>query len=85
MSAKFFNISKKANKNASKLPLKIHNKIDLVFDIIKENPLIGVKLHGELEGYYKHRVGDYRIVYTFDSKKSLVTVVKIEHRQGVYK
>ncbi len=85
MPAKFFSISKKANKNASRLPLKIHHKVDLAFDAIKENPIIGEKLHGELEGYYKYRIGNYRIIYTFDSRESVVTVVKIEHRQGVYR
>ncbi len=85
MSAKIFTISKKANKSALKLPLEIHNKIDKAFDMIKQNPLFGVKLHGELSGYYKYRVGDYRIVYSFDAKKSTIVVVKIEHRQGIYK
>lgn len=85
MSAKFFSIPKKVNKDVLKLPLKIHEKIDRAFDEIKKNPLSGEKLHGRLQEYYKFRVGDYRIVYRFDSKQSLVMIVKIEHRQGVYK
>jgi len=65
--------------------INIHKKIIKTFDKIQENPLIGVKLHGDLENYYKFRVGDYRIVYTFYRKESLVKIVKVEHRQGVYK
>ena len=42
-------------------------------------------MHGELEGYYKYRLGDYRIIYIFDAKKSTVEIQTIEHRQGVYK
>lgn len=49
------------------------------------NNLQGEKLHGELLGYSKHRVGDYRIVYLFDKKEGKIAVLKIEHRQGVYK
>ena len=85
MPVKFFLISKKANRDAKKLPLNIHEKLDHAFTKLKENPLSGEKLHGALKSYYKFRVGDYRIVYRFNSKESLIIVVKIEHRQGVYK
>ena len=85
MPIKFFNVPKKVNKDASKLPLRIHEKVDRAFDEIKENPLSGEKLRGKLNGYYKFRVGDYRIVYRFDPKEKIVFIVKIEHRQGVYK
>ena len=85
MPAKSVVVEKHARKRLLKLPLSIHKRIIRALEIIQENPLIGVKLHGELEKYYKYRVGDYRIVYYFDSKESTVTVVKVEHRQGVYK
>jgi mRNA interferase RelE/StbE len=85
MPAKSFILAQKVDKNLSKLPLRIQKKILKSFEIIKTNPVAGIKLHGELEKYFKYRVGDYRIVYTFDTKKSIVIVVKIEHRQGVYK
>ncbi len=85
MPARNFVISKKANKDILKLPFSIQNKINKVFGILKLNPLAGAKLQGELAGNYKFRLGDYRIVYTFNSKESILGVVKIEHRQGVYK
>ena len=85
MPAKFFVTKSSAKKNLRRLPIHIHKKIIKTFDKIKDNPLIGVKLHGDLENYYKFRVGDYRIVYTFYRKESLVKIVKVEHRQGVYK
>jgi mRNA interferase RelE/StbE len=85
MPAKLFHVPKKTNKSVSKFPIPIQDKIDKAFNIIKENPLKGEKLHGELKNYYKYRVGDYRIVYQFDSKTSTVILVKVEHRQGVYR
>lgn len=85
MSVKYFKLTKKANKDILKLPLVIQNKIDNAFSKIKENPLSGKKLRGELNEYYKFRVGDYRIVYRFYTREKTVFVVKIEHRQGVYK
>lgn len=85
MPAKKFILANRADKELSKLPIQIQKKVLKTFENLKQNPLSGIKLHGELEGYYKFRVGDYRIVYSFNSRKSAVYVVKIEHRQGVYK
>lgn len=85
MSAKFFVVDKKADKQFLKLPKHIQEKIIRAYDSLKLNPIAGAKLQGELKNYYKFRVGDYRIVYRFSSKERLVQVVKIEHRQGVYR
>lgn len=85
MPAKYFSVAKSADKNYLKLPRNIQAKIISSYERLKSNPLLGEKLHGELAGKYKLRVGDYRLVYEFDSKESMVIVVKIEHRQGIYK
>jgi len=85
MPVKKFLIGKKVNKKSGRLPSSLHKKIDKVFDELKKNPLAGVKLHGELSEFYKFRIGDYRVIYKFDRKKGILEVVKIEHRQGVYK
>ncbi|MBI2103794.1 type II toxin-antitoxin system RelE/ParE family toxin [Candidatus Woesebacteria bacterium] len=85
MSADTLVVQKSARKKLHKLPAQVHRKIIIRLRVIKENPLVGAKLHGELSGFYKLRVGDYRIVYEFDSKSKTVIVLKIEHRQGVYR
>lgn len=85
MSAKSFILANRADKELSKLPLQIQKRVIKAFEIIKNNPVTGIKLHGEFEDFYKFRVGDYRIVYMFNPNDSIVSVVKIEHRQGVYK
>jgi mRNA interferase RelE/StbE len=85
MSAKNLRLAQSVDKNIVKLPKYIQTKIFLSFDKIMQNPVSGIKLHGELKNYYKFRVGDFRIIYSFDAKESLIQVVKIEHRQGVYR
>ena len=85
MSVKNLQLAQSVDKNLSKLPTRIRTKIISSFDKIIQNPISGIKLHGELKNYYKFSVGDYRIIYSFDAKKSLIQIVKIEHRQGVYK
>jgi mRNA interferase RelE/StbE len=85
MPAKHLIVDKNADKRFLRLPISIQQRAIRAYDILKLNPVAGVKLHGELKGFYKYRLGDYRIVYTFDTKTSTVEVVAIEHRQGVYK
>lgn len=85
MPAKSLIVAHKADKQFLKLPRATQARIIQAYDKIKNNPLIGPKLGGELDYSRKFRVGDYRIVYKFDSKESIIEVVKIEHRQGVYK
>lgn len=85
MPAKLFNVAKKADKQLPKFPIKIQGRIIQALKQLKQNPLAGAKLGGELAAQYKLRVGDYRIIYKFNAKQSRVDVLKIEHRQGVYK
>jgi len=85
MTASKLVVQKSASKRFNKIPLNIHKKILKALNIIKNNPLVGIKLHGELAYYRKYRVGDYRVVYRFDRKNKVVRVVKIEHRKGVYR
>jgi len=43
------------------------------------------RLSGELKSAFKLRVGDYRILYTFDRKKHQIIVHFIRHRREIYK
>jgi len=44
----------------------------------------GLPLRGELHGFYKLRVGDYRVVYRVDEEKKYVICLIIQHRRQVY-
>lgn len=85
MPAKTLVVEKPVQKQLLKLPIKIHQRILQSLTLIKDNPIVGEKLHGELANYYKLRIGDYRVIYKFDKENLSVEVVKIEHRQGVYR
>jgi mRNA interferase RelE/StbE len=43
------------------------------------------QLTGTLKGIFKLRAGDYRALYTFDSKEQIITVHMVKHRREVYK
>jgi mRNA interferase RelE/StbE len=42
------------------------------------------KLSGTTNGY-RVRIGNYRILYTIDDRKKVVTIYRIRHRREVYR
>lgn len=44
----------------------------------------GLPLRGELHGYYKLRIGDYRVVYKISEEEKRVIIIIIQHRKQVY-
>jgi mRNA-degrading endonuclease RelE of RelBE toxin-antitoxin system len=46
--------------------------------VLGDNPRTGEALHGEFEGLYKLRVGDYRVIYAMIEEG--VLVLRIRHR-----
>jgi mRNA interferase RelE/StbE len=43
-----------------------------------------VRLQGP-DGFYRVRIGDYRIVYLIEDRVLLVCVIRIAHRKDVYR
>ena len=50
------------------------------FDVVKPEALAG-----EWRGVFKLRVGDHRVLYTFDRTKQKIIVHFVRHRREVYK
>ncbi len=75
----------KVQKELNKLADRERNKITLILYVIAKDPFLGKKLEGELKGYYSVRAWPYRIVYEIRKKELVIVVIKIGHRQGVYK
>lgn len=81
--------TKSFEKLKAKLDKKLYLKIkNNVYPQLKSNPFYGAnikKLKGELEGYYRYRVGSYRLFYVVEEEKVLVIVVDFCRRQSAYK
>lgn len=77
--------TKSAEKSFLKLKSSDQKKIEKAIEKIAKNPLVGEKLKGQYEGLIKIQAWPYRVIYRFTSKGSLVEIVTINHRQGVYK
>lgn len=76
---------KKARKELDKIPIHYQKRILAILPIIAADPFVGKKLDGELTGLYSYRVWPYRIIYKIYKKVLVVVIIRIGHRQGVYK
>ena len=47
--------------------------------------LTSEKLTGELRGFYKLRVGSYRVIYTVNQEEHQLVIHLIGHRRDIYK
>lgn len=44
----------------------------------------GKGLTGNLAGYWRYRVGDYRVITQLQNSELIITVIKLNHRSKVY-
>lgn len=61
---------------------RVINKINWLaenFDAITPQPLTA-----DLSGFFKLRVGDYRVIYEFDREEKVIFIDRIRHRKEVY-
>ena len=75
----------RAEKELKRVPERNRFRILYVLRNISKNPLVGKKLEGEYSGYYCIRSWPYRIIYKIFKEKRLIIIIRIGHRQGVYK
>ena len=81
-------LMKKAQRFYGESEPPLARKLARCFQQLEQNPRghSNVKiLSGELNGYFRYRVGDYRVLYRIDEKERVVLVEKIAHRSEVYK
>lgn len=68
--------SKTFEKVKKKIDSQLYSKLkNIVYPQLKSNPYFGVnikKLKGDFEGYYRYRVGSYRLFYLIDNEKVIV-------------
>lgn len=76
---------KKARKDLERIPKKFQERILSVLPLIANNPFVGKKLGGDFEGTYSYRVWPYRLLYKIERNILIVIVIRIGHRQEVYK
>jgi len=77
---------KSAEKQLLKLPKPVGLKIIELIKSLSENPiaLSAQKISG-FENVYRLRSGVYRVFYSIDKEVLVIEIIKIGHRQNIYK
>lgn len=78
-------IKKSAARELARISARDRSRIVHAIDDLKEHPLSGSPLKGELRGIRRIRVGDYRVLYEIGSKELTILVVRVAGRGNVYR
>lgn len=76
---------RRAVKETRALPKKGRRRVFEAVERLRSHPLAGAPLSGRWRGLRWLRVGSYRVIYGFDGKELLISVVKVGHRREVYR
>jgi mRNA interferase RelE/StbE len=84
--AYYVEFTSEATDDLEKLTSTIQQRILTKIRWLSENldKLTPQTLSADLIGLFKLRVGDYRIIYSFDTNKQYITIHKVGHRRDVY-
>ncbi len=78
-----------ARRQLEKLDAETNRKIAAYLDERVAGPgsptRFGKALTGPLKGFWRYRVGDYRVVASIENRRLVVYVVDIDHRSTVYR
>jgi len=81
--------TKTFEKVKKQIDIKLYTKIkNIVYPQLRLNPFYGnniKKLKGEFDGYYRYRIGNYRLFYLIEDEKILVAIIDLKHRKNAYK
>ena len=68
-----------------KLDKPIQERVLKAIDDVLKEPRKGSQLVFAKHVCFKWRIGDYRMMYTVDERRLIVTFIVVGHRSGVYK
>ena len=79
--------SEQAERALRKLDKVVRLQIERFVERLHEYPAprdIGKALTGTYSGYWRYRVGDYRMICSIHDDVLVIEIVKIDHRSKVY-
>jgi len=79
----FIYISKHIHKSLLKIPSPWIGRIEKNIDKLELDPLLGIKMQGDLSNKRKIVVWPYRIIYQINQKEKSIVIVEVKHRGNV--
>ena len=80
-------LTREAQRFYEEAEASLVRRLNRCFQYLKESPYEHPnikRLKGPLSGYFRYRVGDWRVVYSVDEQKRVVVVLLIAHRSKAY-
>ena len=84
MSKYSITISKQARKQLRDIPRKDRLRITGAIELLGDNPIPPKAKKLINRDGYRLRVGDYRIIYIFNSTRLIILIINIAHRSAAY-
>ena len=78
-------IKRSAAKELRRLSPGVRRRLVEAIDRLAREPLAGSALKGEFSGLRRLRIGQYRIIYEAHHGALTILVVRVGHRQSVYR
>jgi mRNA interferase RelE/StbE len=80
-------LARTAQRHLNELPLAVAAAVvAFVSGPLAQDPYrVGKPLAGSRKGQHSARRGEYRIIYTIDDQRVLVTVIALRHRRDAYR
>ncbi len=76
--------TRRALRDGRKLGPELRRRLEIALDRLLDEPTAGDRLHGDREGYWKLRTGDYRIIYRIINTH-VVEIQYVRHRRGAHR
>lgn len=80
-------LTREAEKQYKKQDRPTKHRINEAIESIRKEPHVGThirRLAGELEGNWRYRLGNFRIIYAIQEDQKIITIKTIKSRGDVY-
>jgi mRNA interferase RelE/StbE len=81
-------LTREAERSYQRADPALARRLNRCFDQLQQNPNEHPnikRLRESLAGYFRYRVGDWRVIYSVDEDKQQITVLSIVHRSKAYR
>jgi mRNA interferase RelE/StbE len=75
-----------ANRELSRLDRQVLRRVVAGIDALGDQPRpAGVRKLAGVDHTYRIRIGEYRVVYTIDDDRKMVSIDRVRHRSDAYR